>query len=317
MEIIELHHPYQPPQLVDEPIVLALGFFDGVHLGHQAVIQRAKEEAQRQNLKLAVMTFKQHPKLMYAAETTSSMDYLTTNRRKAELFEQFGVDILYLIDFTQEFGAQSPQAFVDRYIVDLGAKVVVAGYDYTYGKPDIANMQTLPEHSQGRFAIVEVPQLTLNQHKVGSSNIRALIVSGQVEAANAELGYTYETTGIVVHGAKRGRTIGYPTANVQITDDELLPGPGIYVVAFHVNGKWHQGMTSVGYNVTFETDHALTCEVHILDFNEMIYDKLVKIRWYHYLRSEIKFDGIDGLVQQLDQDQLDTRQYFAEKGFLC
>ncbi|MCW6667386.1 riboflavin biosynthesis protein RibF [Aerococcaceae bacterium NML190938] len=317
MKIIELHHPYCPTQLVDEPIVLALGFFDGVHLGHQAVIERAKQEAQARGLKLAVMTFKQHPKLMYLSEMATPIHYLTTNQRKAELFAEFGVDILYLIDFTREFSLQSPQAFVDTYIVGLQAQVVVAGYDYTYGKPDSANMQTLPTHAQHRFAIVEVAQLTHGDHKVGSSNIRTLIASGQIEAANAELGYIYETTGIVVHGEKRGRTIGYPTANVQTTADELLPGRGIYVVAFHVDGNWYQGMASIGYNVTFASKTGLTCEVHVLDFDEMIYGKNVKIRWYHYLRSEIKFDGIEGLIQQLDQDQVNTRAFFAEKGSIC
>ena len=151
MEIIELKHPYQEKEIIQEPIVLSLGFFDGVHLGHQAVIRKAKEEAVKYGYKLAVMTFNQHPKIVYTKLDDESMFYLSTNERKAELLADFGVDILYLVEYTWDFGSQEPQEFVDRYLVDLNAKVVVAGFDYTYGKPEVANMQTFPGHAAGRL----------------------------------------------------------------------------------------------------------------------------------------------------------------------
>ena len=216
MEIIELKHPYQEKEIIQEPIVLALGFFDGVHLGHQAVIRKAKEEAVKYGYKLAVMTFNQHPKIVYTKLDDESMFYLSTNERKAELLADFGVDILYLVEYTWDFGSQAPQEFVDRYLVDLNAKVVVAGFDYTYGKPEVANMQTLPGHAAGRFEIVEVDKLMIDEHKISSTSIRDHIEAGDVTAANKELGYLYETSGIVVHGEKRGGSLlGYPTANVE------------------------------------------------------------------------------------------------------
>lgn len=313
MEIIELSHPYNDEEIVQEPIVLALGFFDGVHLGHQAVIRTAKDEAVKRGIKLAVMTFNQHPKIVYSKLDEESMFYLSTNERKAELLEGLGVDILYLVDYTWAFGSQSPQEFVDCYIVELNAKAVVAGFDYTYGKKDVANMQTLPEHADGRFDIVEVDQLSINQHKIASTSIREHIETGQIQAANKELGYLYQTSGTVVHGEKRGGALlGYPTANVETSSKELLPGIGVYIVEFFVSDKWHQGMASVGYNVTFGENRPVTCEVFILDFDQMIYGEQVKVRWHHYLRGEIKFDGLDGLIKQLDQDLLDTKAYFAE-----
>lgn len=313
MEIIELSHPYNDEEIVQEPIVLALGFFDGVHLGHQAVIRTAKEEAVKRGIKLAVMTFNQHPKIVYSKLDEESMFYLSTNERKAELLEGLGVDILYLVDYTWAFGSQSPQEFVDCYIVELNAKAVVAGFDYTYGKKDVANMQTLPEHADGRFDIVEVDQLSINQHKIASTSIREHIETGQIQAANKELGYLYQTSGTVVHGEKRGGALlGYPTANVETSSKELLPGIGVYIVEFFVSDKWHQGMASVGYNVTFGENRPVTCEVFILDFDQMIYGEQVKVRWHHYLRGEIKFDGLDGLIKQLDQDLVDTKAYFAE-----
>lgn len=313
MEIIELSHPYNDEEIIHEPIVLALGFFDGVHLGHQAVIRAAKEEAVKRGIKLAVMTFNQHPKIVYSKLDEKSMFYLSTNERKADLLTGLGVDILYLVDYTWAFGSQAPQTFVDRYIVDLNAKVVVAGFDYTYGKKDVANMQTLSKHASERFEIVEVDQFSINQHKIASTNIREQIENGQIEVANKELGYFYQTSGTVVHGEKRGSALlGYPTANVETTSKELLPGIGVYIVEFFVSEKWHQGMASVGYNVTFGENRPVTCEVFILDFDQMIYGENVKVRWHHYLRGEIKFDGLDGLIKQLDQDLVDTREYFAE-----
>lgn len=313
MQIIQLHHPYSPEDIVDQPIVLALGFFDGVHLGHQAVITTAKEQADALGMPLAVLTFNQHPKIVYEKLSEESIYYLSTVPRKQELLAELGVNILYLVDYTYDFGSQSPQTFVDQYIVGLNAKVVVAGFDYSYGKPGVANMQTLPEHSQGRFDIVEVPQLSMDHHKIGSRTIRSMVESGQLNEANRELGYVYQTSGVVVHGDKRGGAIlGYPTANVQPTEGELMPGIGIYVVEILVNQQWYQGMASVGRNVTFGDNRPVTCEVFILDFDRMIYGEKVKLKWYYYLRGEIKFTGIEGLITQLDEDLVNTRHYFEK-----
>lgn len=312
MNIIKLHHPYNKEQIVPGEIVLALGFFDGVHRGHQAVIKTAKTIAKEKNAPLAVMTFNQHPKIIYQDLNPNEVTYLTLLNRKIELLRSLEVDILYLIDYTLEFGMQSPQEFVDRYIVDFGASTVVAGFDYTYGKKEIANMQTLPTHARGRFEVVEVPELKNNNLKVGTTNIKELLTTNQIEKANEELGYIYETTGTVVHGDKRGRTIGYPTANIKINPQEVLPSVGVYVVAIEVRGQWYQGMASIGYNITFEANRKKTCEVYILDFDQDIYGQFVKVKWYHYLRGELKFDGIEGLIHQLDQDLINTKSFFAE-----
>lgn len=313
MQTIQLEHPYSPDDIINQPIVLALGFFDGVHLGHQAVITTAKQRAEALGIPLAVLTFNQHPKIVYEKLNEESMYYLSTLERKQELLVELGVDILYLVNYTFDFGDQSPQQFVDNYIVNFNAKVVVAGFDYSYGKPGVANMETLPIHSQNRFEIIEVPKLTMDHHKIGSTIIRSMIGDGQLEEANSELGYTYQTSGVIVHGEKRGSALlGYPTANVETTSKELLPGVGIYVVEILVNNQWHQGMASIGRNVTFGDNHPVTCEVFILDFDRMIYGESVQVKWHHYLRGEVKFDGIDGLIAQLDEDLAQTRTYFNQ-----
>ncbi|WP_124057323.1 riboflavin biosynthesis protein RibF [Vaginisenegalia massiliensis] len=313
MKIIHLTHPYRADEIVNQDVVLALGFFDGVHLGHQAVIQAGRQVADDSGRPLALMTFNQHPKLIFTQVKGDDLKYLTPFTRKCELLNELGVDILYLIDFTYSFGAQSPQEFVDDYIVGLHAKTVVAGFDYTYGKATEANMQTLPQHARGRFDIIEIPQLQIDQNKVGTTSIRQAIKQGRIEEANHQLGYIYQTSGCVVHGFKRGRELGYPTTNIDTPSQELLPGVGVYVVSIWVQGRWYQGMASVGYNITFGQTNQLTCEVYILNFDQMIYGEQVKVQWRHFLRSEQKFDSIEALINQLDQDLVDTKAYFSNQ----
>lgn len=313
MNVMPLHHPFNPNIIGNQEVVLALGFFDGVHRGHQAVIKAARQEADKRGLPLALMTFNQHPKIIYQKINPDEVSYLTLWDKKRALLESFGVDLVYLVDYSVEFGSQTPQEFVDTYLVGLHAQVVVAGFDYTYGLPDIANMQTLPQHAQGRFDVVEVPPLLKDKEKIASRSIKDLLLDCQITEANLELGYTYENHGRIIHGDKRGRTIGYPTANISVDKQEVLPGVGVYVVEILVKGKWYQGMASIGYNITFEANRKKTCEVYILDFNEEIYDEIVTVKWHHYLRNEIKFDGIEGLVSQLDQDLLKTKAYFKGK----
>ena len=310
MQVIEITHPYHPTDIVDQDIVLALGFFDGVHLGHQHVIKVAQAYAKAQDLPLAVMTFDQQPKIFYSDLKASEVEYVSSKQRRTELFAELGVDYLYMVHYSHEFGSQSPQAFVDDYMVGLHAKIVVAGFDYTYGPSHLANMQTLPMHAKGRFKVVEVPELQVQTHKVGSRFILDYLKEGQLDQANLELGYIYQTHGKVIHGEKRGRTIGFPTANIQHFGQQVIPKIGVYVVAIKVENTWHRAMASIGYNVTFPGDRGLSIEVYILDFAQDIYGQEVDIRWYHYLRGEIKFDSAQGLIDQLNQDREDTILYF-------
>lgn len=313
MKVVELKHPYQELEIINEPIVLVLGFFDGVHLGHQRVINTAREIAEEKGLKLAVMTFDRHPKMIYQDRVPEDYQYVTLAERRLELLESFGVDICYIVEFNHDFGAQEPQAFVDNYIVGLHADTAVAGFDYTYGPREVANMETLLEHASGHFDVMTVPKRATNGHKVGTRYISKDIQEGNIEVANRDLGHIFEIKGKVIHGFKRGREIGYPTANIKAMPEQLLPAIGVYVTEVEVDGVWYQAMTSVGYNVTFDDVKDLSVEAYILDFDQMIYDKIVRVRWYKYLRNELKFDGLEGLIAQLDQDLVDTRAYFAEE----
>ena len=312
MEIIKLRHPYKKSQIPQENVVLALGFFDGVHRGHQEVINRAKKLAVENNYKLAVMTFNQHPSIVFKKIAVEDMLYLSTTEKKEAIMASLGVDILYEIEFTSSFASLIPQSFVDLYIVDLNAKIVVAGFDYTYGKKEIASMEHLPEYSKNRFQIVVIEKQTTNDSKISSTRIRQAIDSGDIQEANRLLGYTYETTGRVIHGDARGRLLGFPTANINVTKDIRLPVVGVYVVEILIGNVRYQGMASIGHNITFEASRPLTVEVYILDFDQDIYGEKVTVYWLHYLRDEWKFDSIEALIAQLKNDEKNTRHYFLE-----
>lgn len=310
MKVIYLTEPYDPKEIDDEAISLAMGFFDGVHLGHQKVILKAKQKANEKKIKLAVMTFDKHPSVQFQKKPERSIKYLTSMEKKISLMEGLGVDIFYILTLNNDLASLTPQDFVTKYMIDLHAQVVVAGFDYTYGKKDIANMDTLSKYAHQQFEVVTVPELVSEDQKISSTRIRAAIDKGQINDVNRLLGYEYQTIGEVVHGEARGRELGFPTLNLEFNEHIRIPGPGIYVTRVQVSGVWYRGMASIGYNVTFGQDRELTVEINLFDFNEMIYGQQVTVEWLSYLRSEIKFDGIDGLISQLNQDKKMTNVYF-------
>ena len=256
MKIVKLKEPYDKNAIVDSPIVLALGFFDGVHRGHQEVIKRAIEKGKSLGVKVAVMTFDRHPKIIFQNIDGEKFKYLTMLDEKLEHFKNLGVDIAYVVKFDENLAYLSPQDFIDKYVVGLHAICVVAGQDYTYGKHDIANMDTISDFAKGRFEIITVDHLQRNNQKISSTQIRKDLDSGNVEAANLLLGYQYENHGTVEHGFKRGRKIGFPTLNVSIPKNERILGEGVYAVKVKIDkdNSWYEGMASIGHNETFGDD---------------------------------------------------------------
>lgn len=310
MEIIEMRHPYDHATIPEEEIVLVLGFFDGVHLGHQKVIETGRKIAEEKGLKLALMTFNQHPSIVFQKVDPEKMQYLTSLAQKEAHMEQLGVDILYIIEFTSAFANLAPQVFVDEYMIGLHAKVVVAGFDYTYGKKEIANMALLPTYAEGRFEVVTVAQESFDEEKVSSTRIRSALQNGDMAQVNRLLGYIYEFEGTVVHGDARGRELGFPTANIKVKSTVRLPKEGVYVTKIKVGDKWYPSMGSIGHNDTFGQGRQLTVEIYILDFHQDIYGETVAIRWHHFLRDQVAFNGAQALIEQLKQDERDTEAYF-------
>lgn len=310
MQTLNVKHPLKSNQIPFEDTVLIMGYFDGVHEGHQKVINKGVKIAKENGLKSVLLTFDRSPREVYQHE--KNYQYLSTVTRKAELVEKLDVDYLYIMEFSQEFSKLKPQEFVDQYMVKMHAKYVVAGFDYTYGKRDIANMENLPKYAKDRFEVVTIPEQMYDGQKIGSSSIKELIASNKVDLANKVLGYNYQNQGVVIHGLQRGRTLGYPTANILTTPDQVKPSIGVYVTRIMVNNQWYQAMTSVGYNVTFKEDTGVTIEANIFDFDEDIYDQSVRVEWLHYLRGEVKFNGADELIEQLHLDKENSIRYFQQ-----
>lgn len=312
MQVIPIRHPYHTNQLPSEEVVMVLGFFDGVHKGHQKVIETAKQTATEKGLKLAVMTFNQHPSIVFQKLLPENMKYLNSTERKEQLMASLGVDYLYIIDFTSAFAQLSPQEFVDQYIVGLHAKVAVSGFDYTYGPKEIADVAHLPLYAKNRFEVITVGKAELDGEKISSTRIRSLMEEGRMTEVTNLLGYVYEIEGIVVHGDARGRLLGFPTANIKVKSTVRLPRIGVYAVKIKIGEQWYVGMGSIGHNDTFGEGRELTVEVYILNFHQDIYGEHVQVQWHHYLRDQVKFDGAEALIAQLKQDEADTAAYFEE-----
>ncbi|MCY7172061.1 bifunctional riboflavin kinase/FAD synthetase [Streptococcus gallolyticus subsp. gallolyticus] len=279
--------------------VLVLGYFDGLHRGHKALFDKAKEIAKRDNLVLTVLTFNESPRLALSRFTPDLLLSLTSPEKRYEKFAEYGVDYLYLIDFTSTFSKLSAKNFLENYIKQLRAKTIVVGFDYKFGH-DRKDAIDLAQQFNGD--VVVVPEVQDNGEKISSTRIRQLIFDGNIKEVNRLLGYNFSTRGIVVHGDARGRTIGFPTANLAPIDNVFLPGDGVYVSDVIVNGKSYRAMTSVGKNVTFGGTE-LRLEANIFDFKDEIYGETVEIIWLDKIRDMVKFAGADELIEQLKSDK--------------
>ena len=283
----------------EEPTVLVLGYFDGIHLGHKALFERARKVADERGLTVTVLTFPESPRLAFSRFTPELLLHLTSQEQRYLLLEKNGVDQLVMTPFTSEFASNTPAEFIERYVKGLNAQALVAGFDYHFGNCR-ADVQDLMELFDGQVEIVS--EVSLRGEKVSSTRIRQAIQSGDVSLANQLLGYPFMTEGIVVHGDARGRTIGYPTANLAPFDRVHLPSEGVYVAEVEVDGKRYRSMTSVGKNVTFDGTE-LRIEAHIFGIDRFIYGEKMTIFWLEKIRDMVKFDGIEGLMEQMKSDE--------------
>lgn len=318
MEVIRLRFPYKKINAENPPLALALGYFDGVHRGHQQVILEAKKHADEKGICSAVMTFDPHPSVVLG-KTEQQIQSITPLTEKIKIIEELGIDYLFIINFTTEFANLLPQEFIDQYVIGLNVMHVVAGFDFTYGRMGKGTMETLPFHSRNQFSYSVVPKFTQADEKVSSTRIRKLLKEGRTDTLLSLLGRYYTTSGIVIHGDKRGRTIGFPTANVDINDDYIIPPLGVYAVRMKLDKdtQWYNGVCNIGYKPTFNKEalHS-SVEVHLFNFNEDIYGKEVVIQWHLPLRKEQKFSGIAELVAQIEKDKQNSLNYFIKQDIL-
>lgn len=283
--------------------IVTQGTFDGVHVGHQKLLGRIRDLAIEKQGEVVLLTFHPHPrKVIFGNE--AGLEMLTCLPEKIRLMEQYGVQHLVIHPFTMDFSRMEYDAFVRDVLVEkLGVKTLVIGYDHQFGHQRKGSMKTLREMAPRLgFEVEEIPEQEIDAIGVSSTRIRKALKAGDVEAAAQLLGYRYHLSGRVVEGNKVGRTIGYPTANIQPDDaDKLIPANGIYAVKVEVEGRWYKGALSIGHRPTFDNG-ARTIEVHILGFDEQIYGKQITLEFYSFLRPELKFAAVEELVQQMNKD---------------
>jgi len=288
----------------DENTVLTIGTFDGIHLGHREIIEQVKRKASGYGGRSFLVTFNPHPRKVVS--NSGSLKILTTLDEKKEILEKSGIENLFVINFTKEFSQLSAEKFVTEYLVNgIGLREIIIGYDHHFGKGRSGSIETLYElGKENNFNVERVNEITVNGDKVSSTAIRNALADGNVKHANRLLGRYYSFSGIVVHGDKRGRTLGFPTANIKLDDDDkLLPGIGIYVVEFFVKGEKHYGLLSVGRRPTFYNAGNIVPEVYIYDFDQDIYDEFVSVNVIQRLRGEEKFSSVENLVAQMNKDK--------------
>ncbi len=281
--------------------ILTIGNFDGVHLGHQAIFQMLINRAKECHGTSVVFTFVPHPLRVIAPERAPKL--ITTYKDKFKLIEIAGIDIIICANFTKEFANISPEDFVTTFLCNLlGVKEIIIGSNYLFGKGRKGSPELLKEMGKKcGFSVTVVDEVKVNNSIPSSSGIRTLIAKGKVDEASILLGRLYSVEGIVIEGAKRGKSIlNLPTANL-LTANELLPKDGVYAVIAEINGKKYGGATNIGFNPTFG-DKKFSFETHILDFNDELLGKILKVSFIRRIRDEIKFSSAEDLAKQLKLD---------------
>jgi riboflavin kinase/FMN adenylyltransferase len=290
--------------------IVTLGTFDGVHLGHTVILDRICNIAKQENLESVVLTFFPHPRLIVSND--SEIKLLNTMAEKAKLLEQKGIQNFIIHPFDKLFSELSPSEFVKQILIkQLNIQKIIIGYDHKFGKNRAADFNDLIAFgNEFGFDVEEIPAKQVDEVSVSSTKIRNSLLEGNISLANDYLGYSYMLSGIVVKGNQLGRTIGFPTANIQISENyKLIPKNGVYMITTILNNKIIFGMMNIGVKPTLG-ENLLSIEVHLLHFSEDIYGHKIQVNVIEQLREEQKFESFEALKLQLEMDKANTLHYF-------
>jgi riboflavin kinase/FMN adenylyltransferase len=309
---VKIYHNIEDFVPVNNAIV-TIGTFDGVHLGHQAIFKKMIEDARAVNGETVVITFYPHPRLVLQIDS-SSLKFISTQKRKIERLEAIGIDNLIIIEFTKSFSRTSSETFIKKFIVEpIKPYKLVVGYDHHFGKNRIGDYKLLYDLGQlFHFKVERIAAQDVENIAISSTKIRKALELGNVSKANRLLGYNYAICGKVVRGNQIGRTIGFPTANIETPNQyKLITAGGVYACQVDYQGKLYDGMGNIGYRPTV-SDSELTIEVHIFDFDKEIYDEEITISFIDRIRDEHKYDSLEALRQQLEKDRIAAKACLAE-----
>ncbi|CAG7623942.1 bifunctional riboflavin kinase/FAD synthetase [Paenibacillus allorhizosphaerae] len=312
MQTVELQYPLQNVEPNAGPQVLAIGDFDGVHLGHQEVIHRAVQRGAELHVPAAIMTFHPHPRQMLGMDTYTKI--ITPLAAKQTLLRELRVNTTYIVNFSESFMHLTPEQFVENILIPLNVNSVFVGFDFRFGHKGAGTPDTLCELAKGRFAVEIVRQFSLQGRKVSSTLVREHLLRGEVREAMSLLGRPYLLRGTVVHGEARGRTIGFPTANIRVSEPYIIPANGVYAVEARVGDRLYGGVMNIGVKPTFESDLAEpTLEVHLFDFSQDIYGEEVAVSLIEFIREERKFTSVQELIAQIASDADKARSIVRER----
>ncbi|CCQ98081.1 Riboflavin biosynthesis protein RibC (Includes: Riboflavin kinase; FMN adenylyltransferase) [[Clostridium] ultunense Esp] len=278
---------------------LAIGNFDGVHRGHQAVIREAVRFARQEGISSGVVTFHPHPRTIVLGEEAP---VLTPLPDKIELIEELGVDRLYLIHFNKEFSTLSPSSFIQNILLPLGVRHIAVGFDFRFGHKGEGTANFLRDAGKDRFSVSIVAPVLDGAEKISSSLIRSLILEGKVEEVIPYLNHPHSIRGEVVHGEKRGRLLGFPTANLHCREQYLLPASGVYGVKVKHGERFYSGVMNIGVKPTFQGEAKTTAEVHLLDMEGNLYGEELKVFFLFRIREERRFPSLEALKDQIASD---------------
>ncbi|PIE57985.1 MAG: riboflavin biosynthesis protein RibF [Desulfobulbus propionicus] len=279
---------------------VTIGNFDGVHLGHRLLFERVVEHAHRDQGTSVAITFDPHPLKVISPK---GIRLISTTAQKIEQIEQAGIDVLIVIPFTRTVAATSAEAFVDCILMGkIGLRGLVIGYDYALGKGRQGDISFLQQQGREKgFSVEVIEPHYVDNDLVSSTRIRTLVTAGRMRDVYKLLGRFYQIRGVVQPGKKRGRTLGFPTANLYLSEEDLCPKSGVYVTQVLYDGRQYGGVANIGYNPTFGVNE-LVAETHIFDFNADIYGKPLKINLLRYLRTEMAFESAEALMSQISKD---------------
>ena len=293
--------------------MVTTGTFDGVHLGHQTIIKRLVDEARALSGESVVVTFDPHPRqVLFPNE--HGVKLLQTLDEKAKSMDLLGVDHLLVLKFDRSFADWDYETYVRRILVEeLHTRKLIIGYDHQFGKNREGTIDNLKRQSViYGFEMEEIPARDIDQVHISSTQVRKALSTGDIDTANLYLGYAYSLNGKVIQGHQQGRKIGFPTANIALDNDlKLIPARGVYAVDVFLDDKQYAAMLNIGYRPTFTEEMKLSIEVHILNFSSDIYDSSVSITFMHRLRDEKKFESLEALKKQLEQDKLEVLKLLA------
>lgn len=292
-----------------KPSVITIGTFDGVHIGHKKIINQLTSISSKNNLISILLSFFPHPKMVL--QNDNELKLINTIQEKESLLNSLNLDYLIIKEFTKEFSRLSALEFVRDILVNkLNAKHIIIGYDHHFGRNRTANIEQLKEFGElYDFKVTEILAQDIDDIAISSTKIRKALINGEIRLANKFLGYNFFFSGDVVHGNNIGKTISFPTANIKIdTPYKLVPKNGVYIVKTIIDNQITFGMMNIGYNPTFNGKQK-SIEIHFINFNKNIYHKNLTIEMISRIRNEIKFNTVEDLKKQLEQDKLSTLNY--------